>query len=41
MSSRCVESGVSYLSSKVDSITEASDGLRLVACDDNNVIPCR
>uniref|UniRef100_A0A1J3FTY1 Lycopene epsilon cyclase, chloroplastic n=1 Tax=Noccaea caerulescens TaxID=107243 RepID=A0A1J3FTY1_NOCCA len=38
---RCVESGVSYLSSKVESITEASDGLRLVACGDNAVIPCR
>ncbi|KFK27261.1 hypothetical protein AALP_AA8G359000 [Arabis alpina] len=38
---RCVESGVTYLSSKVESITEASDGLRLVACEDNIVIPCR
>ncbi|XP_010483194.1 PREDICTED: lycopene epsilon cyclase, chloroplastic-like [Camelina sativa] len=38
---RCVDSGVSYLSSKVDSITEASNGLRLVACEGNAVIPCR
>ncbi|CAN8301625.1 unnamed protein product [Cochlearia groenlandica] len=38
---RCVESGVLYLSSKVESIKEASDGLRLVSCEGNTVIPCR
>ncbi|KAL0710120.1 hypothetical protein Bca4012_017098 [Brassica carinata] len=38
---RCAESGVSYLSSKVESITEAPDGLRLVACEKNTVVPCR
>ncbi|CAH8377232.1 unnamed protein product [Eruca vesicaria subsp. sativa] len=38
---RCAESGVSYLSSKVESITEASNGLRLVACDKNTVVLCR
>ncbi|KAJ4868087.1 hypothetical protein Rs2_50367 [Raphanus sativus] len=38
---RCAESGVSYLSSKVESITEAPDGLRLVSCERNTVVPCR
>ncbi|KAF2539605.1 hypothetical protein F2Q68_00021909 [Brassica cretica] len=38
---RCVESGVSYLSSKVESITEAPDGLRLVSCEQNTLVPCR
>lgn len=39
--SRCVESGVSYLSSKVDRIIEASNGQSLVECENNIVIPCR
>ncbi|CAN7114871.1 unnamed protein product [Brassica rapa subsp. narinosa] len=38
---RCAESGVSYLSSKVESITEAPNGLRLVSCERNTVVPCR
>ncbi|CAK9177128.1 unnamed protein product [Ilex paraguariensis] len=38
---RCVESGVSYLSSKVERITEARNGQSLVECECNVVIPCR
>lgn len=38
---RCVESGVSYLSAKVDNIVEASSGHRLVECEGNIVISCR
>ncbi|XP_010536870.1 PREDICTED: lycopene epsilon cyclase, chloroplastic [Tarenaya hassleriana] len=38
---RCVESGVSYLSSKVDSILEGADGHSLVACEHNTIVPCR
>ncbi|EPS63769.1 hypothetical protein M569_11014, partial [Genlisea aurea] len=39
---RCVESGVSYLSTKVDRIIEASTGHRLVECEGGDVvIPCR
>ncbi|KAK6944800.1 hypothetical protein RJ641_025902 [Dillenia turbinata] len=38
---RCVESGVSYLSSKVERIYEAPDGHSLVACESDIVIPCR
>ncbi|KAL2480096.1 Lycopene epsilon cyclase [Abeliophyllum distichum] len=38
---RCVESGVSYLSAKVENIVEASSGHRLVVCEGNVVIPCR
>ena len=38
---RCVESGVSYLSSKVERITEASNGHSLVVCERDIVIPCR
>lgn len=38
---RCVESGVSYLSSKVESIVEATNGHSLVACDHGIVIPSR
>ncbi|KAG6413863.1 hypothetical protein SASPL_126578 [Salvia splendens] len=38
---RCVESGVSYLNTKVERIIEASDGHRLVECEGNLVIPCR
>lgn len=38
---RCVESGVSYLSSKVERITESSGGHRLVACEHDTVVPCR
>ncbi|KAJ4851157.1 hypothetical protein Tsubulata_003243, partial [Turnera subulata] len=37
----CVESGVSYLSSKVDRITEAADGHSLVACEHGITVPCR
>ncbi|KAK9275977.1 hypothetical protein L1049_023253 [Liquidambar formosana] len=38
---RCVESGVSYLSSKVERIIEATNGQSLVACERDIVIPCR
>ncbi|XP_044464195.1 lycopene epsilon cyclase, chloroplastic [Mangifera indica] len=38
---RCVESGVSYLSSKVERITESARGHRLVACEHDMVVPCR
>lgn len=38
---RCVESGVSYLSSKVERIIEASDGHSLVACERDIVVSCR
>ncbi|OWM77277.1 hypothetical protein CDL15_Pgr028914 [Punica granatum] len=38
---RCVEAGVSYLNSKVESIVEAAEGHSLVACECNVVVPCR
>ncbi|XP_050270180.1 lycopene epsilon cyclase, chloroplastic isoform X1 [Quercus robur] len=38
---RCVESGVSYLSSRVERISEASNGHSLVACEHDIVVPCR
>ncbi|XP_042062298.1 lycopene epsilon cyclase, chloroplastic-like [Salvia splendens] len=38
---RCVESGVSYLNTKVERIIEASGSHRLVECEGNIVIPCR
>ncbi|KAA3457868.1 lycopene epsilon cyclase, chloroplastic-like [Gossypium australe] len=38
---RCVESGVMYLSSKVESIVEATGGHNLVACEYEHVVPCR
>nr|AAM45382.1 epsilon cyclase [Tagetes erecta] len=38
---RCMESGVSYLSSKVERITEAPNGLSLIECEGNITIPCR
>ncbi|KAI4380770.1 hypothetical protein MLD38_006921 [Melastoma candidum] len=38
---RCVESGVTYLSSKVENIVEATDGHSLVTCDNDMIIPCR
>ncbi|KAL4563806.1 hypothetical protein LXL04_027852 [Taraxacum kok-saghyz] len=38
---RCVESGVSYLSSKVERITEAPNGFSLIECEGNITIPCR
>ncbi|XP_021805036.1 lycopene epsilon cyclase, chloroplastic isoform X1 [Prunus avium] len=37
----CVESGVSYLNSRVKSIVEASNGHSLVACDRDIIVPCR
>ncbi|XP_008246122.1 PREDICTED: lycopene epsilon cyclase, chloroplastic-like, partial [Prunus mume] len=37
----CVESGVSYLNSRVKSIVEASNGHSLVACDRDTIVPCR
>ncbi|KAI3943076.1 hypothetical protein MKW92_011868 [Papaver armeniacum] len=40
-SHRCVESGVSYLDSKLERIGEAEDGHRHVACESGIVIPCR
>nr|VDC91234.1 unnamed protein product [Brassica rapa] len=36
---RCVTC-VSYLSSKVGSITEAPDGLRFISCEKNTIVPC-
>ncbi|XP_039004780.1 lycopene epsilon cyclase, chloroplastic-like [Hibiscus syriacus] len=38
---RCVESGVMYINSKVETIVEATDGHNLVACEHNRVVPCR
>ncbi|KAK9075745.1 hypothetical protein SSX86_004074 [Deinandra increscens subsp. villosa] len=38
---RCVESGVSYLSSKVERITDAPNGCSLIECEGNITIPCR
>ncbi|KAK7259285.1 hypothetical protein RIF29_24887 [Crotalaria pallida] len=38
---RCVESGVSYLSSRVESIVEASNGQSHVVCEYDTVVPCR
>ncbi|KAL9256603.1 Lycopene epsilon cyclase, chloroplastic-like protein [Drosera capensis] len=38
---RCLESGVSYLSSKVESIVEGANGNSHVICESNVVIPCR
>lgn len=38
---RCVESGVSYLSSRVERIVEASNGHSHVVCDYDIVVPCR
>ncbi|XP_057968716.1 lycopene epsilon cyclase, chloroplastic isoform X2 [Malania oleifera] len=38
---RCVESGVSYLCSKVERIVEATNGHSLVACEHDIVVPCR
>ncbi|XVF35059.1 hypothetical protein REPUB_Repub18cG0112300 [Reevesia pubescens] len=38
---RCVESGVMYLSSKVERIIEATDGHNLVVCEHNHLVPCR
>ncbi|CAN6541187.1 unnamed protein product [Malus baccata var. baccata] len=37
----CVESGVSYLDSRVESIVEASNGISLVACGHIIVVSCR
>ncbi|CAI0387725.1 unnamed protein product [Linum tenue] len=38
---RCVESGVSYLNSKVESIVEATEGHSVVVCEHNVLVPCR
>nr|ABN09120.1 NAD-binding site [Medicago truncatula] len=38
---RCVESGVSYLGSKVERIVEASNGHNHVVCEYDTVVPCR
>ncbi|GAB2267733.1 Lycopene epsilon cyclase, chloroplastic [Dionaea muscipula] len=38
---RCLESGVSYLSSKVESIVEGIDGHSHIFCDSDTVITCR
>ncbi|KAF5748462.1 lycopene epsilon cyclase chloroplastic [Tripterygium wilfordii] len=38
---RCLEAGVSYLSSKVESIMEATNGHSLVACEHDTVVQCR
>lgn len=38
---RCVESGVSYLSSKVERIIESTNGHSLIECEQNVVVPCR
>nr|KJB54410.1 hypothetical protein B456_009G032900 [Gossypium raimondii] len=37
---RCIESGVMYLNSKVETIVEATDGHNLVVCEHNRVVPC-
>ncbi|KAK8351437.1 hypothetical protein V6Z12_A05G032900 [Gossypium hirsutum] len=37
---RCIESGVMYLNSKVETIVEATDGRNLVVCEHNRVVPC-
>lgn len=36
-----MESGVSYLDSRVESIVEASNGISLVSCGHNIVVSCR
>ncbi|KAI4335268.1 hypothetical protein L6164_013931 [Bauhinia variegata] len=38
---RCVESGVSYLSSRVERIVETGNGQSHVSCEDGIVVPCR
>ncbi|GKV13968.1 hypothetical protein SLE2022_269010 [Rubroshorea leprosula] len=38
---RCGEAGVTYLNSKVERISEATNGQSLVACEHNIVVPCR
>ncbi|CAM8946042.1 unnamed protein product [Rhodiola kirilowii] len=38
---RCAESGVSYMSSKVERIVEAADGHSVVVCEQELAIPCR
>ncbi|KAF6152311.1 hypothetical protein GIB67_005965 [Kingdonia uniflora] len=38
---RCLESGVSYLNSKVEQITEAADGQSVVVCEGEIFVPCR
>ncbi|KAL6984633.1 Lycopene epsilon cyclase, chloroplastic [Sarracenia purpurea var. burkii] len=38
---RCVESGVSYLSSKVERIIETTNGQSLIVCEQNVAVPCR
>ncbi|XP_052200211.1 lycopene epsilon cyclase, chloroplastic [Diospyros lotus] len=38
---RCVESGVSYLSSKVERIIETTNGQSLIECGTDVVVPCR
>ncbi|KAF5207577.1 Lycopene epsilon-cyclase [Thalictrum thalictroides] len=38
---RCVESGVSYLNSKVERINEGADGHSVVVCESEILIPCR
>ncbi|XP_062091073.1 lycopene epsilon cyclase, chloroplastic [Humulus lupulus] len=38
---RCVESGVSYLNLRVESIVEATNGHSLVFCEQDIVVPCR
>lgn len=38
---RCAEAGVLYLNSKVEKITEASDGHSVLSCENGVTIPCR
>nr|AOH73308.1 lycopene epsilon-cyclase [Elaeagnus umbellata] len=38
--SRCVESGVSYLNSRVERIIEPANGHSLVVCEHDTVVPC-
>ncbi|KAF1870470.1 hypothetical protein Lal_00003676 [Lupinus albus] len=38
---RCVESGVSYLSSRVERIVEVGNGQSHVVCEYDTVVPCR
>ena len=39
--SRCQESGVTYLNSKVEKIIESNDGHSVVACEGELMVPCR
>ncbi|GMN31889.1 hypothetical protein TIFTF001_055694, partial [Ficus carica] len=38
---RCVESGVSFLNLRVESIDEGANGQSLIVCEQDIVVPCR